>query len=135
IVKHFPGCAFELIRGNHDIMSERQYQRKGIRVLESERVGKYLLTHEPMPLEDIPTSIVNVAGHIHPGAHLFGRGRQSVTLPCFWFSKNQIILPAFGSFTGLAAITPAEDDHVFVVFDNKILEANKESAKTGSRIK
>jgi DNA ligase-associated metallophosphoesterase len=135
IVKHFPACAFELIRGNHDIMSERQYHRKGISVVECERIGHYLLTHEPTLLEDIPTSIINVAGHIHPGAHLQGKGRQSVTLPCFWFSKNQIILPAFGSFTGLAAITPSENDRVFVVFENKILEANKESSKPRSKVK
>jgi DNA ligase-associated metallophosphoesterase len=133
IVKHFPACSFDLIRGNHDIMSEQQYLRKGIKVLECERVGQYLLTHEPMLADEIPQAIINVAGHIHPGAHLQGKGRQSVTLPCFWFSKNQIILPAFGSFTGLAAILPSEADHVFVVFENTILEANKESYKAKSR--
>ncbi len=134
IVKNFPGCAFELIRGNHDVMSEQQYFRKGIKVLECERVGHYLLTHEPMLTTDIPAGIVNVAGHIHPGAHLLGKGRQSVTLPCFWFSKNQIILPAFGSFTGLAAIAPTETDNVFVVFENKIMEVNKETVKSRSKI-
>ncbi len=135
IVKHFPACAFELIRGNHDIMSERQYHRKGIRVLECERVGPYLFTHEPMPVADIPNGIVNVAGHIHPGAHLRGKGRQSFTLPCFWFSPNQMILPAFGSFTGLAAIMPSEADQVFVVFENKIMEVNKEPSKGRLKIR
>src|SRR5882757_9897564 len=43
IVKNFPACTFELIRGNHDIMSAQQYHRKGIRVLERERIGQYLL--------------------------------------------------------------------------------------------
>src|SRR5688500_15024151 len=30
VVKHFLPISFELVLGNHDIMSERQYERKGI---------------------------------------------------------------------------------------------------------
>jgi metallophosphoesterase superfamily enzyme len=32
IVKHFKPISFELVLGNHDIMSDHQYERKGIRV-------------------------------------------------------------------------------------------------------
>src|SRR5205809_3796531 len=48
VVKHFPACSFELVRGNHDIMSEQQYRRKGIKVMEQEELGSWILTHEPM---------------------------------------------------------------------------------------
>jgi DNA ligase-associated metallophosphoesterase len=133
IVKHFPGGMFDLIRGNHDIMSAQQYHRKGIRVLESERIGGYLLTHEPLAAGDVPSSMINVAGHIHPGAHLEGKGRQSMTLPCFWISKQQIILPAFGSFTGFVPILPAEHDRVFVVLEGKVMEVNKAPARVKSK--
>ncbi len=122
IVLNFPGCSFELVRGNHDILSTQQYERKGISVVDHLVVGDWILTHEPMQAEEIPTGKINMAGHLHPGAHLEGRGRQGITLPCFWFSKNQIILPAFGSFTGLAIIRPGGSDQVYVIFENKVME-------------
>lgn len=119
VVRHFSNISFELVMGNHDIMSERQYERKGIAVHDALTIDSFLLTHHPM--EDIPDTYYNVAGHIHPGVHLVGKGRQSMTLPCFYFGLRQAFLPAFGMFTGLARIAPKKDDKVFVVADNKIL--------------
>ena len=122
IVLNFPGCSFELVRGNHDILGNQQYERKGISVVDHLAVGDWILTHEPMQAEEIPIGKINMAGHLHPGARLEGRGRQGITLPCFWFSKNQIILPAFGSFTGLAIIRPGVSDQVYVIFENGVME-------------
>lgn len=122
IVRHFPACLFDLVRGNHDILSDLQYTRQGIRLFEQETVESLLLTHEPLPSNQIPAGVVNVAGHLHPAASLVGKGRQSLRLPCFWFSSHQLILPAFGSFTGLAAIYPDEKDSVFVIVEGRIME-------------
>jgi DNA ligase-associated metallophosphoesterase len=126
VVKHFPACSFELVRGNHDIMSEQQYARKGIKVMEQEQLGAWILTHEPMDTEEIPEGTINLSGHLHPGARLYGKGRQALTLPCFWSSSKQLILPAFGSFTGLAPIRPRKTDRVYVIIDNKVVQVNKE---------
>jgi DNA ligase-associated metallophosphoesterase len=128
IIANFPSCSFELVRGNHDIMSEQQYKRKGIRVIDQERVGPFLLTHEPMELSEIPKGIRNIAGHLHPGARLHGKGRQSVMLPCFWLMAKQIILPAFGSFTGLAAISPVEGDKVYGIVEDTMVELTLEAS-------
>lgn len=133
IVRHFPACRFELVRGNHDIMSEQQYRRHGIDVREQDEVGRYLLTHEPMNSANIPHGKINMAGHLHPGARLVGKGRQSIMLPCFWFTKNQIVLPAFGSFTGLAGIRPAEGDDVHLILEGRVVPITKEQ-KSQSRI-
>ncbi len=122
IIANFPACKFDLVRGNHDIMSEQQYQRKGITVVEKIILGHWILTHEPMDRMQIPAGAVNMSGHLHPGARLEGKGRQSVVLPCFWFSRNQMILPAFGSFTGLFPIRPLEGDRVHIILENKIME-------------
>lgn len=134
IVQNFPACSFELVRGNHDIMSEQQYRRKGIAVIEFAQIGDLILTHEPMVASQILKGKVNMAGHIHPGARLQGKGRQAIMLPCFWFSKKQIILPAFGMFTGLAPIHPAEKDQVYIVLENKIMEVALESRKGRSKV-
>lgn len=119
IVRHFPACCFELIRGNHDILSEQQYRRHGIELRESQCIGDLLLTHEPA---ETTGDAVNVCGHLHPAARLVGKGRQSILLPCFWHSSQRLILPAFGSFTGLAAITVAKGDAVYLVTEERIVE-------------
>jgi len=119
LVKHFSHISFELVLGNHDIMSDHQYARKGIHVHDALTIGPFLLTHHP--LEEIPEHVYNISGHIHPGVNLRGKGRQSITLPCFYFGTRQAYLPAFGSFTGLARIAPKKEDKVYVVADDKIL--------------
>jgi uncharacterized protein len=121
ILKHFSSCSFELVLGNHDILSLQQYQRHSIKVFENQLIiGQWLLTHEPLSLT--PENFYNLAGHIHPGVRLAGSGRQSIMLPCFYFGKQQGILPAFGSFTGLASIRPKKDESVFVLADGKIMK-------------
>lgn len=119
VIKHYAGIAFELVLGNHDIMSERQYERKGIHVYDDLALGPFFFTHHPA--DELPDGRVNMAGHIHPGIHLVGKGRQSVVLPCFYFGARQAYLPAFGKFTGLARIAPKKEDRVFVVADNKVM--------------
>ncbi len=122
LVRHYRSISFELVVGNHDIMSDLQYQRKGIKLHDELILGPFVFTHHPM--EEIPEKYYNIAGHIHPGVHLRGKGRQAITLPCFYFGSRQGYLPAFGSFTGLARIAPRKDDKVFVVADNKIMSVS-----------
>jgi DNA ligase-associated metallophosphoesterase len=119
LVKHFGHISFELVVGNNDIMSDHQYARKGIVLHDELIIGPFLFTHHP--LESIPENFYNISGHLHPGVNLRGKGRQSITLPCFYFGTRQGYLPAFGSFTGLARIAPKKEDKVFVVADNKII--------------
>ncbi|HEY8937445.1 MAG TPA: ligase-associated DNA damage response endonuclease PdeM [Cyclobacteriaceae bacterium] len=118
VVKHFESISFELVLGNHDIMSERQYERKGIRFYDELQIGPFLFTHHPVEKE--LTDLYNLAGHIHPGVRLVGKGKQQLRLPCFYFGKSSGLLPAFGMFTGLASIKSQKDDKIFVVAENKI---------------
>jgi DNA ligase-associated metallophosphoesterase len=123
VLRHFSACSFELVRGNHDIMSQLQYQRHRIVVHENPlRLGGLQLTHQPV-VKSCEESY-NLAGHIHPGIRLTGKGRQSVTLPCFYFGKDAGILPAFGSFTGLAIVKPKIEARVYVIADNKVQQIN-----------
>lgn len=133
IIRHYVACRFDLVRGNHDIMSAQQYSRYQINVCDHLDIDSFWFTHEPLDFEKIPDGKINVAGHIHPGAHLQGKGRQAITLPCFWLSSRQLILPAFGSFTGLASVHPQEGEKIFIVLENKIMEANLEARESKSR--
>jgi uncharacterized protein len=122
VVRHFSHIPFELVLGNHDIMSDHQYERKGITVHDELVLHPFIFTHHP--LESIPELLYNISGHIHPGINLRGKGRQSITLPCFFFGQTQGFLPAFGSFTGLALIHPKKNDKIFVIAENKIMFVN-----------
>jgi uncharacterized protein len=120
IRKHFSACSFELVLGNHDILSALQYERHTMVVYPNElKVGDFVFTHEPM--ETIEEGYYNLSGHLHPGVQLRGSGRQSITLPCFYFGKHQGILPAFGSFTGLARVSPKKEERIFVIAHDKII--------------
>jgi len=122
VVKHFRNISFELVLGNHDIMSNIQYNRKGILLHDTLRLDPFIFTHHPM--SEIEKQCYNIAGHIHPGVNLTGKGKQSVTLPCFYFGECSGLLPAFGMFTGLAKIRPKKEDKVFVIVDGKIVDVN-----------
>ncbi len=122
VIRHFNHISFELVMGNHDIMSDLQYQRKGIVVHDQLQIDNIILTHHP--LEEIEATQYNMAGHIHPGVHLRGKGRQAITLPCFYFGKNQAVLPAFGMFTGLARIQPKKEDKVFAIVEDKVIDVS-----------
>lgn len=130
VVRHFASIDFELVQGNHDIMGSYQYQRKGVKVHDTLQIGNFLLTHHP--LDTIPESTYNIAGHIHPGVSLIGRGRQAMMLPCFYFGERQAYLPAFGKFTGMARILPRQQDKVFVVAEDKIIPIGNTSPMTSA---
>jgi len=120
IRKHFAACSFELVLGNHDILSALQYERHALTVHPLNlRVGNFVFTHEPMT--EVPEGWYNLSGHLHPGVQLRGVGKQSMTLPCFYIGKQQGILPAFGSFTGLARVAPKKEERIFVIADDKII--------------
>jgi DNA ligase-associated metallophosphoesterase len=122
--KAFAHCSFELTIGNHDILSTYQYEKHKIILHPTHLVeGDLIFTHEPM--ETVPEGKYNLSGHIHPGVHLQGTARQSMTLPCFYFGKNLGLLPAFGLFTGLARIYPKEGDKVFVIAEERILDVSE----------
>lgn len=127
VMRHFRSISYELVQGNHDIMSQHQYERHGLKVAEQLNIGPIVLTHEP--LQDVEEGMFNLAGHIHPGVRLYGRGRQALTLPCFYFGKQLGLMPAFGAFTGLATIKVKKEDQVFVVVEGKILKVSDHKDK------
>jgi DNA ligase-associated metallophosphoesterase len=109
---------FILIRGNHDIISPLRYERIGIQVVSELASEKFLLTHHPEERQ----GYFNFSGHIHPAIQLRGKGKQSLRLPCFFKTQDQLILPAFGEFTGSHTMKKAKKDEVFAIADNNIIK-------------
>jgi metallophosphoesterase superfamily enzyme len=69
-----------------------------------------------------------LAGHVHPGLTLVGRGLQRETLPCFLIGQRGAILPAFGSFTGCSVVQPQPGDRAFVVAQDEVMEVTQPAA-------
>lgn len=108
-----------LIEGNHDLKSGELPSAHDLRVLPSgTRLGPFALLHEPCE----PEEGYGLAGHLHPGARLVGRGDSGLTAPCFWVRPEYTVLPAFGEFTGTARIRPTTADRVYVVTTETVLE-------------
>lgn len=122
VIRNFRLCSFELVPGNHDIMSANQYHKHKIELHPNE----YALTpsihlmHEPAENQNDTTYYLS--GHIHPAVRLTGKGRQSLTFPCFWFGKKQAYLPAFGVFTGFSAIRPKKEDNIFAIVNDRVID-------------
>lgn len=117
-IRSFPEIVFDLVIGNHDIMSEHQYEKYGINIFKNPLgIGPFVISHEP--LADF--NGYNLAGHIHPGVLLRGKGKQGIRLPCFYFSMNQGLLPAFGEFTGLHKLSVKKEDRVFPIVEGKVI--------------
>jgi DNA ligase-associated metallophosphoesterase len=100
-----------LVAGNHDIINPQKYHDLSITIVSEWVLDGFLLTHHPEERENLFT----FSGHIHPAVLLEGMGRQFLKLPCFFRSPQQMILPAFGEFTGTYVMEPQEDDTVYVV--------------------
>lgn len=127
-------CRVSLVLGNHDrkVKLPPSWQLEIIKknVLEDGIV----FSHEPLASDQTLDDKQNsenaqkidfaLCGHIHPAAVLTGAARQRERLPCFWLSASprQMVLPAFGVFTGMYSISPGRADRVFVLADGTVIE-------------
>lgn len=122
VIRNFPMITFDLVSGNHDILGSHQYLRKGISVHQYLDIAPFHFTHEPCSAPF--RGGYNLAGHLHPGISLYGKGKQSLTLPCFYFGADYGVLPSFGVFTGLYRLEPKKDDRVFVIAEDEVIQVS-----------
>lgn len=119
------GLPIRLVRGNHDILHDRWYQEAAIEVIEEVLC---LHTHFRFTHDLLPEHITNqdnqyyFSGHLHPGIRINGLGKQSLSFPCFYFTKTFCVLPAFGQFTGLAMISPSAGENVFAIVNKQVIQ-------------
>ena len=100
-----------LIRGNHDIKSGDPWTDLNIQCHPDPfELYDFECRHIPVANSNKPF----LAGHIHPGFTLRGKGKSSIRSACFHLNESMIILPAFGSFTGLKNIKPENKDKIFL---------------------
>ncbi len=107
-----------LVVGNHDIIAPEKFESLGIAIFEELIKVDFLFTHHP----EVRKGYFNFCGHIHPAIRLKGLGRQRLRLPCFFKRENQLVLPAFGEFTGTHTLEPTKNDQVFAIVGDEVLK-------------
>ena len=120
-----PCLQMRLIRGNHDILSKKFYKEANIETATGQlSVKNFCFIHDINLMCDDEDSknMFTFSGHIHPGVVMNGIGKQSLRFPCFYFTKNYAVLPAFSHFTGLYKINPKKNDKVFALIENAVVK-------------
>ncbi|PJJ76677.1 putative phosphoesterase [Thermoflavifilum aggregans] len=119
--KQFPDITFHLVKGNHDVLAEAHYSRLQIQLHHQLKLGPFHMVHTPDGDMERGSGYL-LCGHIHPCVRIKGKARQSVVMPCFYFTQTHAILPAFGKFTGRHFIRFANDAKVFAVLGDEVME-------------
>ncbi|MEM9369113.1 MAG: ligase-associated DNA damage response endonuclease PdeM [Planctomycetota bacterium] len=121
-----------LVMGNHDQHVGRLPDRWGLKVQPAEAyVNDVHLVHAPDDAERARSESngksLSLCGHIHPAFRMTARHETLGKLPCFWWrnSKQQLILPAFGDFTGTHAIRCEVGDQVWVMADDELIAVGR----------
>jgi uncharacterized protein len=113
-----------LVKGNHDIVPDKWYKNACIETVE--RVwckNNFVFIHH---IEDAVQENMNednyfFSGHIHPAVSIKGLAKQSLRFPCFYFTKQYAVLPAFGKFTGTYLVEPSKKDKAYAIVNNSII--------------
>lgn len=115
---HYLRINFILVEGNHDILSNKEYEAENLVKTELLVEENFIFSHHPLKQKEK----INFCGHIHPGIKLFGEAKQSVKLPCFYFKGTQFILPAFGELTGLYLLEREDNAIYYLVMPGRIVK-------------
>lgn len=108
-----------LVKGNHDILDADWYRQAAIEVKSpTMHMQSFLFSHDKCKVEE---GLYSFCGHIHPGIALQGFGKQSLKFPCFYFTKDHCILPAFSKFTGATPLDRTLASHVFAIVDDELI--------------
>ena len=123
--RDFSSLHVDLVKGNHDILSDDWYEIAKIRVHNWKMIsGPFIFLHDLKARKKLAEEEMNLysfTGHLHPGISIKGRGRQSLTFPCFYFAKEYCVLPAFSKFTGTFNVIPDGDETAFAIVERSIM--------------
>ncbi len=124
----FSSLEVHLTKGNHDILDNKWYEEADIMVHNDPLpLSPFLFAHDTTDVDEIPADHYLFSGHVHPGVTIRGRGKQALSMPCFYFSKTHCILPAFSRFTGSYQVRPTVGDEIFGIAGNEVVPLQKKA--------
>ena len=116
-----------LVRGNHDKGAGDPPGDWNIEcVTDGWRCGPFVCCHQPC--EHAEGYVLS--GHIHPGFALDDTNGGRLRMACFVIGPRHAILPAFGSFTGLAIQPSRPEEEIYGVHADEIVKVKGRSIFT-----
>ncbi|ADY52034.1 metallophosphoesterase [Pseudopedobacter saltans DSM 12145] len=116
--KH-PFLEIDLVKGNHDRIKKEYLEKWKINLYQDQlQIEDILFVHEPVKTGGLFT----ISGHIHPGVSLKLQKHQVIRLACWAFNDEQLILPAFCSFSGMDTKYVRQGFQKIAVADGLIIE-------------
>jgi len=112
------GLNFTLVIGNHDKETHIIKNIEKLNIVFQLELNGFLLSHHPKT----KNGYVNFCGHIHPSISLSLIGNRKIKLQCFSITKNQVVFPAFGKFTGSFEINKQDDMEYLIIGEKRIFQ-------------
>lgn len=110
-----------VVRGNHDAHAGDTPDECGFVTMDEPfTLASVEGWHEaPAPAGAVEGPAI-LSGHLHPVAWLSGPGRDRLRLPCFCIRGREVVLPAFGEFTGGHPVEPQDWDELVVTTPTRL---------------
>src|SRR5690606_38205811 len=116
-----PSMRFVLTRGNHDILPDKLLEAAAVEVVPSYSIAPHIhCTHHPEA--ESTDGQLKIADHVHTGCTIPTKARQAYRLRSFYYHKQTLLLPAFGSLTGLYLVQPSRDARIYPIVADKVWE-------------
>ena len=111
-----------IVRGNHDAHAGPPPDTLGLASVDEPFVdAPFVYRHFPSKAGDAYGDGFVLAGHLHPGVTVPLGGRSARRVSCFHRSRHQLVLPAFGGFTGTGRVVPHASDTIYVVGRDRVI--------------
>ena len=124
--KDFSLLQIELIKGNHDILEDDWYTEAEITVSNWKlALPPFIFLHDlksEKKLTEEEKKLYRFTGHLHPGIAIRGLAKQTLHFPCFYFTKEYCVLPAFSRFTGTYKVHPEKNETAFAIVNDSIIK-------------
>lgn len=111
-----------IVRGNHDTHAGPPPAELGlVSADEPYDDGPFAFRHFPIDPSQASVGPTVLAGHLHPGVTVGLGGRSARRVACFWMTRGQAVLPAFGGFTGTGRIDLSVPGEVYAVGRDRVI--------------
>ena len=124
--KDFSLLHIDLVKGNHDILADNWYTDANIKIHNWKLAEPpFIFLHDSKAEKELTSEekkLYRFTGHLHPGIIIKGPGKQKLKFPCFYFTKEYCVLPAFSRFTGTYIVNPEKGETVFAIVENSIMK-------------
>ena len=111
-----------LVEGNHDALCGKNPLGNDFPLTTDHTLHGFHILHNPDEEIANPDGF-HIGGHLHPAVRIKDGSTTGFRSPVFFLRKNQMVLPAFGTFTGGKTYPySTEHDRLFTPLNGRVVE-------------